>query len=618
MKISHSLTELQERIHHAIVYGDISRFLFHLMVSIVLGIAAGGGAVLFHVALDTMKEHFAPTGNFLDINTFYIVLIPVTGALVTSLMTRLFRQFSKERGVIGIIKSLLLKDGYLSARGTLFQAIAPVISIGTGIPLGPEGPAARLGSGIGSIMSRIFKLQVHNMKMYTAAGAGAAISAVFNAPITGVFFGVEVILLNDMKNQALSALIVSSVVADILSRAVLGNSHIIQLPRYDLGDISTYPFYIVMGIVCGLCALLYFKTGNLAGTILDKKLKIKNEYLRLLPLSLLFGFVLINYYHLFGLGYGTIHEVINSRLALETVLILLFLKIIFVAFFLRAGAYGGTFAPSLLIGVLLGYSFARIGTMLTGIPLDPVSFSIVAMGGVLAGINSIPLTSILLVFEISSDYRFILPLMLVSIIAHLISFYYNRGTVYQAGLKNCGIDISKRSEVDLLGKISVGELMSKKIDRASFRTPFRELSDIILKSRYGDVIITGDRENILGIVSLMDIRQALMNNELVDLLIAGDIMRPVPQVFEHDTVSSAMQKIKEYDLENIPVADSDDPEKTVGILTHFDIIQAYNKNLEEWETNQILLDFGDRPGLNRHQEVTYYGVKEKNFPKKSS
>lgn len=274
-----------------------------------------------------------------------------------------------------------MKDGNLSARATLFQAIAPVLSIGTGAPLGPEGPAARLGSGIGSMMSRLFNLQIHNMKMYTAAGAGAAISAVFNAPITGVFFGIEVILLNDMKNQALSALIVSSVVADIVSRAVLGNSHIIQLPAYDLGGLSTYPLYILMGIVCGLFALLYFKTNNLAGTLLDKKLKIKNEYLRLVPLSLLFGIVLINYYHLFGIGYGTIHEVLNNALDLKTVLILLFLKIVFVALFLKAGAYGGTFAPSLLIGVLLGFSFARIGTMLTGIYMDPVSFAIVAMGG---------------------------------------------------------------------------------------------------------------------------------------------------------------------------------------------------------------------------------------------
>jgi len=548
--------------------------------------------MLFHFALEAMKGVFSPESTGAKTSSFLIVLIPAAGALITALMTRVFRKFSKERGVLSVIKSLLLKEGNLSARGTLFQAIAPVISLGTGAPLGPEGPAARLGSGIGSIMSRIFKMQVHNMKMYTAAGAGAAISAVFNAPITGVFFGIEVILLNDMKNQALSALIVSSVVADIVSRAVLGNSHIIQLPAYDLGGIGTYPLYLIMGITCGIFALLYFRMNAIAAYLFDKKLKIKNEYLRLIPLSLLFGLVLMQYSHLFGIGYGTIHDVLNNRIALETVIILLFLKIAFVALFLQGGAYGGTFAPSLVIGVLLGYSFASVGTILTGIPMDPVAFSIVAMGGILAGINSIPLTSMMLVFEISNDYRVILPLMLVSVIAHLISFSYNRGSIYQVGLKKSGIDISKLNEVDLLGRIAVNELMKGKIDTASFRTPFRELSEIILKSRLGDVVITGDRDNLLGIVSLMDIRQAFMNNELVDLLIAGDIMRPVPQVLENESVSSAMQKIKEYDLENIPVVDSSDTEKIVGILTHFDIIQAYNRNLEEWETNQILLDFG--------------------------
>jgi len=592
MKINKLISRLQDKLQQALIYGDISRFLFHLLVSIVLGMAAGGSAMLFHFALEAMKGVFSPESTGAKTSSFLIVLIPAAGALITALMTRVFRKFSKERGVLSVIKSLLLKEGNLSARGTLFQAIAPVISLGTGAPLGPEGPAARLGSGIGSIMSRIFKMQVHNMKMYTAAGAGAAISAVFNAPITGVFFGIEVILLNDMKNQALSALIVSSVVADIVSRAVLGNSHIIQLPAYDLGGIGTYPLYLIMGITCGIFALLYFRMNAIAAYLFDKKLKIKNEYLRLIPLSLLFGLVLMQYSHLFGIGYGTIHDVLNNRIALETVIILLFLKIAFVALFLQGGAYGGTFAPSLVIGVLLGYSFASVGTILTGIPMDPVAFSIVAMGGILAGINSIPLTSMMLVFEISNDYRVILPLMLVSVIAHLISFSYNRGSIYQVGLKKSGIDISKLNEVDLLGRIAVNELMKGKIDTASFRTPFRELSEIILKSRLGDVVITGDRDNLLGIVSLMDIRQAFMNNELVDLLIAGDIMRPVPQVLENESVSSAMQKIKEYDLENIPVVDSSDTEKIVGILTHFDIIQAYNRNLEEWETNQILLDFG--------------------------
>ncbi len=317
MKINNLITRLQDKLQQALVYGDISRFLFHLIVSIVLGIAAGGSAVLFHFALQAMKGFFSPGGAGTDTSSFLIILIPAAGALITTLMTRVFRKFSKERGVISVIKSLLLKEGKLSARSTLFQAIAPVISLGTGAPLGPEGPAARLGSGIGSIMSRIFKMQVHNMKMYTAAGAGAAISAVFNAPITGVFFGIEVILLNDMKNQALSALIVSSVVADIVSRAVLGNSHIIQLPAYDLGGIGTYPLYLIMGITCGIFALLYFKMNAIAGYIFDKKLKIKNEYLRLIPLSLLFGLVLMQYSQLFGIGYETIHDVLHSRIALD-------------------------------------------------------------------------------------------------------------------------------------------------------------------------------------------------------------------------------------------------------------------------------------------------------------
>ncbi len=570
---------------------DLSRYVSHIVISVILGIAAGAGAVLFHFLLEKMRQFFEPghfTGLF-NVSGNYIFIIPVIGGIVLVVLTRMFSNIASERGVISSIRALVINNGFIPLKVTLFHLVTPIIAIGTGHPLGPEGPAAKLGSGIGSFMSQVFRLEKSGMKMYTAAGAGAAISAVFNAPITGVFFGIEVMLLNDSKNQALSALIVSSVVADIVSRAFLGNQHIISIPSGGLGSLGEYHFFLLMGIVSGLVSIFYFRIKKSSGILFNDKMKNWNEYTKLIPVCIIFGIVLMKYYQLFGLGYDMINEVLSGKFTLQTVLVLLFLKTVFLALFLAAGSYGGTFAPALGIGVLLGFSFATVCNSLAGTNLDPVTFALVGMGGMLAGLNSVPLASIMLVFEITNDYKFILPLMLVSIISYLVSTYYNKGTIYARGLQDFGIDVSRRSEVDILGKIRVKDLMSSDFTSVNYKTPFSKVMEELLKSEYGDVVVVDSEMRSFGVISLRDIRQVLLSNELVELLIAQDIVSPAPPVTLDDPVSLAVQKLEEYDMENVPVIENRESQKVIGFLSHHDIIQAYNRMLREWEEDQLFL-----------------------------
>ncbi|MCP4138560.1 MAG: chloride channel protein [bacterium] len=576
---------------------DIFRYIYHIFLSILLGLLSGMGAILFHFLLEKMRYFFDPKifTEMFGVKPYFICVIPVIGGLIIAAITRIFKKFSAEGGVMGVIKSLILNNGIIPLKATLFHFIAPIITIGTGMPLGPEGPAARAGSGIGSFMAQVLRLNNKDMRMYTAAGAGAAISAIFNAPIAGVFFGLEVILLNDMKNQALSALIISSVVADFISRGFLGIQPIIVIPKFservDVDVAGDIPLFLILGVLCGLISLFYFFVKKMTGKIINDKLKIKNQFLKLIPVALLFGIVLIKYYSLFGLGYDTINSIFREAIPVDTVFILMCLKIVFVALFLNAGAYGGTFAPSLSIGVMLGYTFAIFMNTTFGVNLNPVICSLVGMGGVLSGINSVPLTSILLVFELTRDYRFILPLMLASIISYLVTLYYNKGTVYSNSLLKIGIDVSKRGEIDLLGKIYVHELMLSEYDTVDYRMPFRKLVDVLLTSALGSVIVLNDKKEIMGIITINDIRQALLSDELVDLLIAADLTRPVPYIVTHEKVSEALQKIEKHDIECTPVVKRSDKNKIAGVLTHQNITHAYHTLLEEWETDQFLVDY---------------------------
>ncbi len=589
-EINEQTRNLARRVRTYYIDSEIFRYISHIILSILLGLLSGGGAILFHYLLEHMRFLFEGQSlkGFTGFPDYFIFFIPILGGIATSLMTFFLPEIAARKGVLTVIKSIILKKGYIPIKETVFHLFAPIISIGTGAPLGPEGPAAKIGSGIGSYMSQKFNLSKDDMVMYTTAGAGAAISAAFNAPIAGVFFGIEVILLNDLRNRALSALIISSVVADILSRAYLGNVRVFTIPHYEVGDIYSYPFYIALALLCGITALIYFKMSDSFGFLMNEKLKLFNPFLRLLPVTILFGLVLLKYEEIFGIGYNLANSVMAGQLGFRTVIILLGLKVIFLVLFIQGGAFGGTFAPSLSIGALLGFAFALLMNRIFGIHLDPTAFALVGMGGVLSGINCIPLTSILLVFEVTNDYKFILPLMLASIVSYLVIIYYKKGNIYTIALMNENIDMSKRGELDILSKISAGMILRKDMDIVDFRMPFKELLRIIINAKYGDVFVVDENKKLMGIITLKDVRQTLMDSDLVDLLIAHDLIVQVPVVKESDPLTLAITKIKQYDIENIPVVSDESEDILTGIITYRDIIQSYNRMLDEADHSEHL------------------------------
>jgi len=334
--------------------------------------------------------------------------------------------------------------------------------------------------------------------------------------------------------------------------------------------------------------MLYFKMSDGFGFLLNEKLKLFNPFLRLLPVAVLFGLVLLRYEEIFGIGYNLTNSVLAGKMLIQTLLVLFFLKVIFLVLFVQAGAFGGTFAPSLSIGAILGFAFALFMNRVFGVHLDPTAFALVGMGGVLSGINCIPLTSILLVFEVTNDYKFILPLMLASIVSYLVVIYYKKGNIYTIALMNENIDMSKRGELDILSKINAGMILQKDMDVVDYRMPFKELLRIIINAKYGDVFVVDADKKLMGIITLKDVRQTLLNNDLVELLIAHDLIVQVPVVKESDPLSLAIHKIKQYDIENIPVVSDNSEDILTGIITYKDIIQSYNRMLDEADHSEHL------------------------------
>ena len=585
MKKLHSL--LKKYKYHVIVFFtaryDIREYIVQIGMALCIGAIAGLGAMVFHTLIEWMRiainpKHFA---DYLEIPSIIIVIIPVIGGLITIGMTKIFPGQAKESGVKSIIRSVMLQNGHIPIVTTLFHLVASAVTLGTGAPLGPEGPSAKIGGGLGSYISTLLRLNSRKKITYTVAGAGAAISAIFNAPIAGVFFGIEVILLNDLKNESLSALVIASVASDMISKTYLGNNSLLQIPVFHI-DITEFPYFLLLAIVCGIISLLFM---GLSHNIkkLYKKIKGDDVIVLLLPVSLLFAFVVFIYNDLFGIGYALINKVLSNHFSINVLIMLLVLKLLFVALYIQTGAYGGLFAPSLVIGVLVGFLFASFFSYL-GVKLDPAGYAIIGMGGILAGLNSIPITAILMVFELTNDYRIILPIMLASVISHLTVTFYNKGTVYELELLEDGLDVS-RSRINILESIQVLSILKKDFQTINARTPLNQTLDKLLDSDSG-LIVIDDNNEYVGIVSINEVRQALLSSNIVELLICQDIVIHVEPLQKIDSAAEALKKMDKHGIDFLAVVEKN---KVVGMVQHRDIISIYNKLVMQLEEKAMAM-----------------------------
>ncbi|MEW6525647.1 MAG: chloride channel protein [Spirochaetota bacterium] len=558
---------------------DLKEYILQIGISLVIGTAAGLGAMGFHTLIEWMRFAINPShfSRYLEIPSFVMAIVPVIGALMIIGLTRLFPKQASERGVTSVIKSVLLQKIPIPLFTTLFHLIASAVTLGTGAPLGPEGPSAKIGGGLGSYISSLFRLNIRKMTTYTVAGAGAAISAIFNAPIAGVFFGIEVILLNDLKNESLSALVIASVSADMVSKAYLGNVALLQIPKFQVNTHEVL-YFILLAIVCGIVALLFMELSHIIKKFY-RKIRKDDTIAILLPLSLLFAVAVMFYTDIYGIGYELINKVLAKEFSVNILLILFVLKIIFIALYFQTGAYGGLFAPSLCIGILVGYLFASLLSIF-GVTLDPVAYALIGMGGMLAGLNSIPITAILMVFELTNDYRIILPVMLATVISHLTVTYYNKGTIYELELLEEGIDVRK-SRINVLESVTVQSIASKDFQIINTKAPLKFAMDKLIEVER--LIVVDDNGGYAGILSLNEVRQALLSSDVVELLICQDIVLHVNPCSESDSAAEALRRMDEYGIDFLPVVKEN---KVTAIVLYRDIISMYNKIIVQIEEKQ--------------------------------
>lgn len=452
--------------------------------------------------------------------------------------------------------------------------------MGSGGTVGPEGPAAQIGGGMASKFGQLFGLSDSRRRMFTAAGAGAAISAVFNTPLGGIFFALEIVLLNDFQTATFSALILSSVTASAISRIFLGNSPAFVFSTPSIGPYSQFYLFAILGLLAGLLSIAYLKysatVGKTFGNAFFKRIP---RWALMAGVGLIVGVCGFFFKDILGIGYPAINKILASSITWEMAAILLVLKFLLVPLILNSGGFGGVFAPSLFIGAGFGYLYALAVSYFWGIDIDTTTYVLVGMGAMLGGINSIPISSILIIFEMTKDYTFILPLMLAVVLSTTIVQLVMKGAEHVKHLEKEGYHISSGRDQNILRNILVRDAMKDDVNTVSETSPLSKLISKLLESPHSTVYTTNQNGELTGTISENELRPIITEYDtLKSMLVASDIARPeVITVSADDDLDYVLKLFGSRNLDQLPVHEPENTKEIIGTIRRQDVITSYNR-----------------------------------------
>ncbi len=555
--------------------------VFMVVVACVIGYLTGLCAVIFKwmiqgVQAVFLKEFFnrASTGSFL-----WLLLVPVSvglGGLIVGLLNHYFNPEREGGGLAEPMKWAAIDQGRVPKHIIWFRPIASAFTIGSGGSAGREAPTVQIGGAVGSLVSGIIKASSERRRLLMGCGTAGAIAASFNAPLGGIVFALEVIL-GDFNIKVFSPLIFSSVIATVTARHLEGNVPAFELPAYTLVSTVEILFFIILGLIAGLVAALFHKTFLDIG---DKFKKLKIHPI-LVPAvgGVLAGSFGIFYPDALGNGYDGMNKVMNGQMLWHLALLLVFVKILLTGLTLGSGGSGGLYAPSLFIGSMVGGAFgAMLNYLFPGLTGTAGSYALVGMGAVMSAVGHMPMTNILMTFELTNSYQIILPIMAACISSTVTYAFFCKNSVDVEILSRVGISIWRGRESSIMGSLLVRDVMNTQFDVVREDTRFREILAIMAKSKayYFPCVDAGGR--MTGIISVQDIRQFMLDEELADVVVAKDMAAPkVIFLMPDENLNDAMEKFSVRDLDELPVVADRETNIVVGMLRRKDVITAYKK-----------------------------------------
>jgi len=558
------------------------------VIAVLIGILGGYGAVLFRHAITTFQILFYGGGlDFLQIADhvpdWKKLLFPAVGGAIVGPVIYFWAREAKGHGVPEVMEAMALRGGHIRPRVTAVKIVASALSIGCGGSVGREGPIVQIGSALGSTIAQILKLPRDRMRTLVGCGAAAGIAATFNAPIAGVLFALE-ILLGDFGVRTFSPLVLSSVTATAISRHYFGDVPAFILPTYEMVSGWEFFLYGIMGIFVGFVALAFVITLYKTEDIFDA-IPIP-DYIKPIFGGLIMGVIIIYLPHTFGVGYGAIDLSLTGKMAGGMLLLLIVAKIFATSITIGGGMSGGIFAPSLFIGAMAGGLFGVVvNSLFPGVTASSGAYALVGMGGMVAAATHAPITAILIIFELTSEYTIILPLMITCIISTLLATYLKKGNIYTLKLMRRGIFLSQGREQNILQNILVESVMRPEVLIVKENTVLTDIIRAFQENNASYLHVVNHSDELSGVISFRDIRQILAEASLAHLIIAKDVATsPVITVTPAENLEDALSKLRSTGVSQLPVVERDDSKRVMGTIDNKDINAAYDRAALAMET----------------------------------
>ncbi|NOZ74378.1 MAG: CBS domain-containing protein [FCB group bacterium] len=564
--------------------------LFVIIIAVLIGIFAGYIAAGFRLLIQFFQTALWQSGSFVEIvreSPFWMkLLIPAVGLGVVAKFVQMLAPEAKGHGVPEVMEAVALRNGFIRMRVVLIKALASAATIGAGGSVGREGPIVQIGSAFGSAMGQIFQVPQRRMRTFIGCGAAAGIAATFNAPIAGAIFASEIIL-GDFSVRAIGPIMISSVFGTVIIRSIFGDFPAFIPPIYTMKTPYEIIFYVILGICAGLVGWLFVKTLYKSEDVFDS-LKISTT-LKGVVGGLIIGVIAIFFPEIMGVGYETMGNVLTEQLPFYLIIILLAAKLFATSITLGAGGSGGVFAPSLFIGSMLGGMIGLlVHTLFPAITASPGAYALVGMAAVVAATTHAPITAILIIFEMTSEYNVILPVMISSILALVITTRMLDGTIYTIKLKRRGVDIHGGADVNIMKQLSISQLKKQMISTIDEKAVISDFMEALSSSSNSIFYVCDEQKKMSGALTTDAFRRYLNRfEELPEHTTAHDMANPeYPSVRDDTPIPEVMRMMTERDIDIIPVLD--DQGHVTGQINRQDIIRCYQDLLVQTHSASTL------------------------------
>lgn len=567
-----------------------------LILAVVVGLLAGFGTYLFESLLHGIKHALVSWFNVENASLLYLVY-PVVGIMLASLFVKYIVKDNISEGVTRVLYAMSKKGSRIKPHNCYTSIIGGATTIGFGGSVGPEAPIVLTGAAIGSNIGQVMRLNYRQITMLLGCGAAAALAAIFKAPITGVIFVLEILML-DISLASIIPLIISSVTATTLVFFLKGFDPVLMVTGLEGFKLRNIPMYIVLGLSCGLVSY-YFMRVN--AYISERFEKLKTQGKKWLIGGAVIGVLIFIFPPLYGEGYESFTELMHGRIdslfnnslfydykdvpwiVALYLLAILFFKVIAMATTNAAGGVGGTFAPSMFVGAFTGGAIAFIANTFLGLDLPILNFTLVGMAGVMAGVMKAPLTSIFLIAELSNGYGLFIPLMIVTCFSFLIGYYLEPASIYTKKLEESGELLTHNKDKSVMVFLNLEELMETDFYKLDENAKLGDVVSLISKVRRNIFPVVSEEGVLMGVVQLDDLRADMFDHAKYDTPIDNYMIPPPDTIMPHEQIQSVLDRFEQSKAWMLPVVDKEGIYK--GFISKSRILATYRERLVELSEN---------------------------------